>query len=64
MSRVLRRSEWVREGISRDWSILVEEERDRIRKGIWKMCDIWFLDQASIDLTDYQPDEIQIPPSP
>ena len=64
VSRVLRRSEWVREGIEKDWRMLVEDERNRIEKGIRRMCNMWFLDEASMDLMDYQPGGFQLPPSP
>jgi len=64
VSRVLRRSEWVREGVQRDWEMLVEEERNRIEKGIRKMQYMWFLDQASMDIMDFRPGGIRLPPSP
>ena len=58
VSRVLRRSEWVREGVQRDWKELVEEERKRIEKGIRMMRYMWTLDQASMDLVEYRSADI------
>jgi hypothetical protein len=54
VSKVLRRSEWVREGVQRDWKESVEEERRRIERGIWMMRHMWTLDQASMDLMEYR----------
>ena len=64
VSRVLRRSEWVREGVQRDWKESVEEERRRIERGIRVMQHMWTLDQASMDLMEYRSAGIRFPPSP
>jgi hypothetical protein len=64
VSRVLRRSEWVREGVKRDWRELAEEERKRIEEGMRMMQYMWTLNQASMDLMEYQLRGIRLPPSP
>ena len=64
VGKVVRMSEWMKEGVSRDWKVLADDEKARVEGEIRLRKIRWFLDNPSVDLQDYQPNGLQVPPAP
>ena len=64
VGKVVRMSEWMKEGVSRDWKMLADDEKARVEGEIRLRKIRWFLDNPIVDLQDYRPNGIWVLPAP
>jgi len=64
VGRVMRKSEWIKKRVYEDWEIFREEDMKEFVRELRRARGRLFCDMASMDLHNYRPDGICVPPSP